>query len=52
MRPAVKTNIILILTALLLAACSSAPHNPYGDPDSQRERSKQAQDEMSRDTSR
>ena len=44
-----KTGFILILTVLSLAACSSSP---YGDPDAQRDRSKDAQDEMRRDTSR
>ncbi|MES0327835.1 MAG: hypothetical protein ABUK13_06565 [Gammaproteobacteria bacterium] len=43
-----KTGFMLILTALTLVACSS--YNPYGDPDSQRDRSKGAQDEMRRDT--
>ena len=42
-----KTGFMLILTVLTLVACSS---NPYNDPDSQRERSRSAQDEMSRDT--
>ena len=43
-----KTGFMLILTALTLVACTS--HNPYNDPDSQRDRSKEAQDEMRRDT--
>ena len=42
-----KTGFMLIITLLTLVACSS---NPYSDPDSQRERSKGAQDEMRRDT--
>ena len=45
-----KTGFILILATLTLAACSS--YSPYGDPDSQRDRSKGAQDEMRRDTSK
>lgn len=44
-----KTGFMLLLTALL-AAC--ATHSPYNSPDSQRERSKDAQDEMRRDTSK
>jgi len=55
MKPVTKTNIALLLTALLIASCSSAPapqRDPYNDADSQRSRSGQAQDEMSRDTSR
>lgn len=43
------TGFILIFTVSGLVACSS---NPYGDPGAQRERSKQAQGEMRRDTSR
>ena len=43
-----KTGFMLILTVLTLVACTST--NPYGDPDSQRDRSKGAQDEMRRDT--
>ena len=55
MRSGIVAGIILLLTALTLAACSSAPEakrDPYNDADSQRERSKQAQDELSRDTAR
>ena len=50
-----KTNILILLTALLITSCSSAPtpqRDPYNDADSQRSRSGQAQDEMSRDTSK
>ncbi|MCK4705557.1 MAG: hypothetical protein KAT90_08765 [Gammaproteobacteria bacterium] len=43
-----KTGFMLILTVLTLVACSS--YSPYGDPDSQRDRAKGAQDEMRRDT--
>ena len=39
-----KIGFMLILTMLTLVACSS--NNPYADPDSQRERSRSAQDEM------
>ena len=47
----IKTNIILLLTALFIASCSSAPApqgDPYNDADSQRSRSDKAQDEMAR----
>jgi outer membrane biogenesis lipoprotein LolB len=46
----IRKAILLVLAALILAACAS--HNPYNDPDAQRDRSKGAQDEMHRDTSR
>lgn len=44
-----KTGLLLLLTMLMLVACSTSP-NPYGDPGAQRDRSKDAQDEMRRDT--
>lgn len=44
------TVFALTLLTASLSACGT--HNPYGDPDSQRERSKDAQGEMRRDTSR
>jgi len=46
-------NIILLLfvTMLSLGACSNN-HSPYNDPDGQRERSKDAQRELGRDSSR
>jgi hypothetical protein len=49
MTKAIRSALLLVFTAVTLVACSS---NPYNDPDSQRERSKDAQDEMRRDTSR
>ncbi len=51
----VKTNIVLLLTALFLAGCSSTPEpqeDPYNQADSQRSRAKQTQDELSSETSR
>jgi len=42
-----KTGFLLLLTALTLVACTG---HTYGDPDAQRDRSKEAQDEMRRDT--
>jgi len=45
----IKNTILLVFVALTLAACS---HNPYNDPGAQRDRSKGAQDEMRRDTSK
>lgn len=55
MKSIVKANITLLLTALLITSCSSAPtpqRDPYNDADSQRSRSGQTQDEMSRDSSK
>ncbi|RKZ61416.1 MAG: hypothetical protein DRQ44_11780, partial [Gammaproteobacteria bacterium] len=55
MKPVVKTNIVLILTALFIAGCSSTPQpqeKPGNSADSQRSHAKQAQDELSRETSR
>lgn len=43
------TGCMLILAVLTLS-CSG--HSPYNDPDAQRERAKEAQDEMRRDMSR
>lgn len=51
MNPELKTSIILLLTALFIAGCSSSP-SPYNDPDSQRSRSDKSQGEMPSDTSR
>lgn len=47
MKSVVKTNMLLLLMALMLAGCASAP-SPYSDPDSQRARAEKAQDEMAR----
>lgn len=55
MSPVVKTNIVLLLTALSIAGCSSspAPQEDQGNSaDEQRTRAKQAQDELSSETSR
>ncbi len=57
MRTAVRSIIILLLTAISVTACSSAPtaapkRDPYNDADSQRSRAGQSQGEMSRDTSK
>ena len=51
----IKTNIVLLLTALLITGCSSTPEpqqDPYNQADSQRSRAQQAQDELSSETSR
>lgn len=50
MNKLLKTGFMLMLTALMLTACES--YSPYGDAGSQRDRSKDAQDEMRRDTSK
>ena len=55
MKHAIKSVAILLLTALSIVSCSSTPapqNDPYNDADSQRSRAGQAQDEMSRDTSK
>jgi len=55
MYPTIKTIIVILLTALFIAGCSSSPEvkkDPYGDADSQRSRAKQTQDELTRDTSK
>jgi len=55
MKTTIKSIILMLLTALTISACSSAPapkRDPYNDADSQRSRAGQAQGEMSRDTSR
>jgi len=52
---AVKSIIVLLLTTLFITGCASSPatqNDPYNQADSQRERSKQAQDELSTETSR
>jgi PBP1b-binding outer membrane lipoprotein LpoB len=49
----VKTNIVILLMALFIAGCSSAPElqqDPYNQADSQRSKAKQAQDELSSET--
>ena len=54
MNPAVSTKIVLLLAALSVAGCSSAPEmkeDPYNQADSQRSRAQQAQDELSSETS-
>ena len=48
MNNTLRTGFMLLLTALTLVAC--AGYSPYGDPDSQRDRSTDAQDEMRKDT--
>ena len=55
MNTIIKPTIIVLLSTLSIMACSSGPEpkrDPYNDADSQRSRAGQAQDEMSRDTSR
>jgi len=51
MRRTINIILLLFVTMLSLGACSSNP-SPYNDPDGQRERSKDAQREMSNDSSR
>ena len=49
----IGTNALLLLTALILASCSSDPEarDPYNPADDQRSRASQAQDELSTETS-
>jgi uncharacterized lipoprotein len=47
-----KSKILLLLTVLITAACSSeTTRDPYNPADDQRSRAKQAQDELSSETS-
>ena len=51
----IKNTALLLLTALTLVACSSAPapkNDPYSNPDDQRSRGHQTQDELSSETSK
>ena len=50
MKSSIKANIVLLLTALFITGCSSAPppqQDPYNQADSQKSNAKQAQDELS-----
>ena len=49
MKTVFKTSIAIILTALFIAGCATQS-DPFNDADSQRSRSSQTQDELSRDT--
>jgi len=55
MKIAVKTIMVLVLSALFMTGCSSTPapkKDPYNDADSQRTRSDKAQGELSSETIR
>lgn len=55
MNPVVKTNIVLLLTALFITGCSSTPEpreDQGNSADEQRSRATQTQDELSRETSK
>jgi PBP1b-binding outer membrane lipoprotein LpoB len=50
MKSSIKANILILLTALFIAGCSSTPppeKDPYNQADSQKSSAKQAQDELS-----
>ncbi len=50
MKSSIKANIVILLTALFVAGCSSTPppqKDPYNQADSQKSDAKQAQDELS-----
>jgi PBP1b-binding outer membrane lipoprotein LpoB len=55
MKPVTSSAVVIILAALSISSCSSAPEakrDPYNDADSQRTRAQQAQDELSSETSK
>ena len=50
----INISIVLMLTSLALSGCADAPvqqDDPYNSADEQRSRAKQAQDELSSETS-
>jgi hypothetical protein len=50
----IKPMIVLVLATLALTGCADAPvqqHDPYNSADEQRSGAKQAQDELSSETS-
>jgi PBP1b-binding outer membrane lipoprotein LpoB len=50
MKSSIKADIIILLTALFIAGCSSTPppqKDPYNEAGSQKSSAKQAQDELS-----
>ena len=50
MKSSIKADIVILLTALFIAGCSSTPppqKDPYNQADSQKSDAKQAQDELS-----
>lgn len=54
MNTAARTSALLLLAVLLNAGCASTPEtqtDPYNEADEQRSRAKQAQDELSSETS-
>ncbi len=54
MNTAIKTSIVLLITALSISSCSSTPEvkkDPGNSAQSQRSNAEQAQDELSRETS-
>jgi PBP1b-binding outer membrane lipoprotein LpoB len=55
MKPVTSSAVVIILAALSISSCSSAPEakrDPYNDADSQRTRAQQTQDELSSETSK
>ena len=54
MKFVIRPLIMLVLAILALSGCTDAPvqqHDPYNSPDEQRSGAKQAQDELSSETS-
>jgi PBP1b-binding outer membrane lipoprotein LpoB len=50
MKSSIKADIVILLTALFIAGCSSTPppqKDPYNEAGSQKSSAKQAQDELS-----
>lgn len=55
MKSSIKANIVILLTVLFIAGCSSTPlpqKDPYNQADSQKSGAKQAQDELSSEIDR
>ncbi len=51
----VKANIVILLTALSIAGCSSGPEpraDQWNSPETQKSKAQQAQDELSSETNK
>jgi len=55
MNPIVKTHIVILLTTLSIAGCSTSPEqqdDPWNSAESQKSKAKQAQDELTSEISK